>query len=184
MPSLNLDLNYFDHVKTMRLLSRLGPGSDVLPIRLWAWVGGHQPESGRLEMLEAELELICRWWGEKGSMVAAMLEVGFLRRDGTFFRIHDWLDHSGHLASFKKRAVNAARIRWGLDKAPSNAKKQVSNAPSNALAVPCRSLPAKQDVKARPLSAISQKKSKTDDKPMTVKEMRAIRLKNLGKPKR
>lgn len=127
MASLNLDLNYFDHPKTLRLMARLGAKADVLPIRLWAYVGKHQPESGRLDMTEAELERACRWWGKRGAMVTAMVDVGFLdQRTQTSFSVHDWLDHSGHLGTFKIRAQTAARKRWGMPEA------QPSNASSNA----------------------------------------------------
>lgn len=109
---MNLDLNYFDHIKAMRLESKLGNGTDVLPIRLWAYVGKQSPQTGRLKMLDAEVERICRWWGRKGEMISAMIEIGFLERDGEFVQVHDWFDHSGHLATFKKRAIKANRIRW------------------------------------------------------------------------
>ncbi len=33
MPSLNLDLDYFTHIKTLRMVSRLGKGSEIFPIR-------------------------------------------------------------------------------------------------------------------------------------------------------
>lgn len=144
MPSLNLDLNYFDHVKTIRLVARLGPGSDVLPIRLWAWVGSHQPETGRLALLEAELELICRWWGEKGVMVSAMIEIGFIKKYGDICEVNDWLEHSGHLAAFKKRAQKAARIRWGIKRKSSNASSIAKGKPKQcpSRAVHSRALPA------------------------------------------
>lgn len=137
MSSLNLNLNYFDHQKAMRIESRLGNGADVLPIRLWAYIGRQNPEHGRVAMLEAEIERVCRWWGEKGAMVAAMVEIGFLERDGEFFKVHDWHDHSGHLATFKKRAVKAARKRWGLNRkssnASSNARSRPKQSPSSTL---------------------------------------------------
>lgn len=137
MPSLNLDLNYFDHVKAMRLVARLGPGADVLPIKLWAWVGNHHPETGRLALLESEVEHICHWWGDKGAMVSALLEIGFLKKVGNFFEINDWFEHSGHLAAFKKRAKKAARKRWGIktksSNASSNAKSEVEQSPCSAV---------------------------------------------------
>jgi len=126
MPSLNLNLDYFDHAKAMRLEARLGPGADVLPIRLWAYVGRHYPTLGCVAMLEAELERVCRWWGEKGVMVSAMLEIGFLESDGDKYTIHDWFDHSGHLSKFKKRAEKAARKRWGIKSKRSNASSIAS----------------------------------------------------------
>lgn len=144
MPSLNLDLNYFDNIKTMRLVARLGPGSDVLPIKVWVYAGKLSPESGRLALLESELEHICGWWGKKGEMLAAMVEIGFLKREGNLLEINDWFEHSGHLAAFKKRAKKAAKKRWGV-------KLKISNASSNA----------KGEVKQSPCSAVHNMHSST-----------------------
>jgi len=145
MASLNVDLNYFDHPKTMRLVARLGHGADVLPIRLWAYIGRHHPESGCLALLESEFEHICGWWGEKGDMLTAMIEIGFVKREGNLFEVNDWHEHSGHLASFKKRAKKAARKRWGIKRkqsnAPSIAKPEFKQSPSST--VHSSSLPAK-----------------------------------------
>lgn len=162
MPSLNLDLNYFDHVKTIRLVARLGPGSDVLPIRLWAWVGSHQPETGYLALLEAELEHVCRWWGEKGAMVSAMMEIGFIKKRGAIYEVNDWLDHSGHLAAFKKRAQKAARKRWGIKRKSSNATSIAKHKPkqSPSRAVHSRALPTNNTEGAKaPASKVFSKPS-------------------------
>ena len=137
MASLNLDLNYSDNVKTLRLAARLGPGSQFLPIALWLYTGKHHPEDGRLALLEAELELVCGWWGEKGACMAALIDLGFLERREGFFQVHDWLDHSGHLAVFKKRAKNAAKKRWSKahesSNASSNTKVEDKQSPSSAV---------------------------------------------------
>lgn len=153
MPSLNLDLNYFDHAKTMRLESILGNGADVLPIRLWAYVGRHNPEQGRVSMLEGELERVCRWWGEKGAMVAAMMKIGFIEKDGEFYEIHDWLDHSGHLSAFKKRAIKANRIRWG--------KRSKSRTPTRTPKHEAKESPSS----AVPFSAVHNNKKSVFSKP-------------------
>src|SRR5665213_3050345 len=148
MPSLNLDLNYFDHAKPMRLETILGNGADVLPIRLWTYVGRHSPEHGRVKMLEGELERICRWWGDKGEMVRVMIEIGFLERDGDFYQIHDWHDHSGHLSAFKKRAVKANKIRWG--------KHRKSRTPTRT---------TKHEAKESPSSAVHSSKKNVFSRP-------------------
>lgn len=113
MPSLNLDVNYFEHVKTQRLVAALGIGSEVFPIRLWCFVGKHYPETGDLPGLETgELENLLGWRGEAGRCVEALIKVGFLERIKRGFRVHDWKEHSGHLAAFKTRASRAAKARW------------------------------------------------------------------------
>ena len=113
MPYLNLDLDFFDHPKTKRLVGLLGKGAEVLPIRLWCACGKYQAESGRLIGYSTQaIEATCAWWGRKGEMVDAMLEVGFIEKTDDGFQVHDWPDHAGHLAAFKERAVKAARKRW------------------------------------------------------------------------
>lgn len=130
MPYLNLDIDYFTNRKTSRLIGLLGRGAAELPIRLWAYCGKHHPESGSLTGYSAqEIESVVGWWGGSGKMVEAMVSVGFLEKTETGYQVHDWLEHAGHLAAFKKRARAAAKKRW--DKyASSNAQEGFTNAPS------------------------------------------------------
>lgn len=113
MPSLNLDLDYFDHPKTRRLIGLLGRGAEVLPIRLWAYCGKFHFEDGRLtDYTEQEIETLVCWWGEPGRVVAALRKCGFLDDHGQGLQVHDWKQHQGHIKAYKDRAVNAAKIRW------------------------------------------------------------------------
>ena len=129
MPYLNIDLDYFTHPKTMRLVAILGPGAAELPIRLWTYCAKHHTETGRLiGYTENEVESAAGWIGEKGKLVAAMLKLNFLEKIEDGYRIHDWLDHAGHLAAFKKRAKSGAKERW-RSYASSNAKSKITNAP-------------------------------------------------------
>lgn len=124
MPYLNLDLDYFDHPKTRRLIGLLGKGSEVIPIRLWAYAGKYHAADGKLAGYSAqEIETVIGWWGEKGACINALIHVGFLRQDEHFF-IHDWLEHEGHIIAFKEKARNMARKRWA---------DAASNAASNAI---------------------------------------------------
>lgn len=128
MPYLNLDLNYFDHRKTKRLVGRLGRGADLLPIVLWNYCGKFHAESGMLTRYSAsEIESIVGWWGKSGAFVAAMLDVGYLERNGKGFKVHEWLEHQGHLDAFSVRGKIAAKARW--DKVKRDA---ISNATSIA----------------------------------------------------
>ena len=114
MPYLNVDLAFFTHRKTIRLVGLLGRGAEVLPIKLWSYCGMHHAESGKLTSYGSEeIESVVGWWGEKGRAVEAMLTVCFLERDDSGnFQVHDWFEHAGHLAAFKKRAKSAAKKRW------------------------------------------------------------------------
>lgn len=113
MPYLNLDLDYFDHPKTKRLVGLLGRGAEALPIRLWSYCGKYHSDDGKLTGYSAhEIESICAWWGRKGEMVEAFMKVGFLVRTENGFQVHEWKDHQGHLPVFKERGKKAAQARW------------------------------------------------------------------------
>lgn len=120
MPYLNLDLDYFDHPKTKRLVGLLGRGADVLPIRLWAYCGKYHAESGRLTGYSPqEIEKLIDWWGKSGEAVEALLKVGFLE-DKNGLQVHDWKEEQGHIHALKIRNKKVAKNRW----------KNIKNAPS------------------------------------------------------
>lgn len=122
---LNLDLDYFTHPKTVRLVGLLGKGAEVLPIRLWCYCGKYHVESGRLTSYSIqEIEATVGWWGKSGEMVKAMLHVGFLDEADGEFQLHDWEEHEGHLLALRERGKTAAKARWE--------KTRSSNATSNA----------------------------------------------------
>lgn len=146
MPSLNLDLNFFDHPKVKRLRAAIGPEAEIYLLRLWAYAGRFHAATGNLKgYTSAEIEALAEWKGESGKMLQAMLRVGFLEPGN---KIHDWREHEGHLIIFKERAQQAAATRWGnrINK-ESKQKHKTSNASSsatsNALAVHCSSLQSK-----------------------------------------
>lgn len=113
MPALNLDLNYFDHPKTKRLIGLLGPGAETYPIRLWVYCGKYHHKDGDLSSYtDGEVEAVSGWTGHPGRMLQAMLTVGFLERSESGLRVHDWQDHAGHFAAYHERAKMAAKQRW------------------------------------------------------------------------
>src|SRR4051812_1225837 len=114
MAYLNLDLDYFEHRKTKRLIGRLGKGVEVLPLRLWSYCGKFHPEDGRLSgYSEAEIASIAGWWREPTEFLQAMLDVCLMGKDERGYFIHEWREHQGHLEAFKVRAKKGAAARWG-----------------------------------------------------------------------
>ena len=115
MPTLNLELNYFEHPKARKLRARLGDSADVLPLRLWCYVGQfcNKHDGVLVGHDDLEIEEIIRWKGKAGAAIEALIAVGFLERlpDG-ILKVHDWEEHSGHLAAFGLRAKAAAKARW------------------------------------------------------------------------
>ena len=113
MAYLNLDLDYFDHPKTLRMIGLLGEVGAEIPIRLWAKVGKFFPRDGFLRgYSEADIDAIVGWHGKSGSAAAAMITVGFLIKEKGGFRIHDWEEHEGHIWALKIRNCKIAKKRW------------------------------------------------------------------------
>lgn len=135
MADLNVDLNYFTHPKTKRLIGLLGRGSEVLPIRLWCHCGAHHSETGTLAGYSPqEIEALAEWWGKPGAMLQALLKVGFVHETADGYQIHDWEEHQGHIHAFKLKGQAMAKTRW--DKVRDAARNAASIATSNASTVP------------------------------------------------
>jgi hypothetical protein len=133
VPYLNLDLNYFEHPKTRRLIGLLGRNSEVLPLRLWTYCGKVHAQDGELTgYAPQEIESIVGWWGKSGEMVSAFLNVGFLEKTDKGYAVHEWAEHEGHIVNFHKRAKIAAAARWGdaTSNASSNAKSNPKHCPN------------------------------------------------------
>jgi hypothetical protein len=126
--SLNVDIDYFDHPKTKRLIGMLGRNSEVLPLRLWSYCGKFHAKDGRLTGYSTqEIESIVGWWGKPGHFVEAMITVRFLHAGKNTYQIHEWKEHQGHLHSFSIRGKTAAKARWKRIKEQCN-KHALSNA--------------------------------------------------------
>ncbi len=141
MAYLNLDLDYFDHPKTKRLVGLLGRGSDVLPVRLWCYCGKFHADTGDMTGYSpTELESLIGWWGQPGKAVEVLEHLKFLDATDSGYKVHDWDKINGHIAAFKARAQAGAAEKWRRVKAEADAqamlKQSLSNAASNALTDP------------------------------------------------
>lgn len=140
MPSLNLDLDFFDHPKTRRLVGLLGRGSEVLLLRLWCYCGRYHFRDGRLAGYSPqEIESICAWWGQAGRAIEAFVRVGFLEAMPDGYLVHDWDQWQGHFAVYHDRARKAATARWNKRGGDAQAMLEAlhKHNSSNAPAVQC-----------------------------------------------
>lgn len=174
MAYLNLDVDFFTHPKTLRLVAILGDGAIACLLRLWSYTAKHYTESGILSgMTACELESIIGWRGESGVLMLTLTNLGFIDVVSNNCRIHGWKEHAGHLVSFKKRAKSAAYTRWRryatsmqqalLSDESSNAQKQITNAPN--LSYPNLSYPTKtkEEEKIRSASEKPQRIATDED---------------------
>lgn len=140
--SLNVDLDYFSHPKTRRLVGILGKGAEVLPIKLWAYCGKYHAELGQMIGYTCgEIESIIEWAGTPGEAVAALLKVKYLEQIDGGYAAHDWVEYQGHIHAYKVRGKAAAMKKWSAlgnlgNPKSSNATSTPKDASSNACGIP------------------------------------------------
>jgi hypothetical protein len=123
------------HPKTRRLSRALNlkrRETVGLLILLWTWAIEYAP-SGELSGFAAEdLADATDWKGDIDRLVDALVESGFVDREGAHLRLHDWDSYQGHL--LVKRQANAARqAKWREKK-----RNALHNATGNAPVTPLR----------------------------------------------
>ncbi len=133
MPSLNLDIDYFDHRDTKRLVAKLGKGSETIPWRLKCYAAKFHPETGRLEGYEPkELLMLAGISGNASSILQALTDIGFLLKIDSGYAIPNWHIEQGHLAAFSVRGKKAATARWDKIRGEKLAQQELLDASSIA----------------------------------------------------
>lgn len=114
MAYINLDINYFDHIKTKRLVSRLGKHAEILPVKLWCYASKHPMLRGRLmTYTPRDVAGVLAWRGDPVKLINVLVELKFLDRIGeNDYQIHEWEEYQGHLIAFSERGKVAAKKRW------------------------------------------------------------------------
>lgn len=158
MPNLNLDLDYFSHPKTVRLVGIIGDGADIYPIRLWAYCGKYHVADGVLKgYSKGEIEGALGWRGKGGELVDALLKVGYLDKNRETYSVHEFVDHEGHLLAFHERAKQANKARWDKIRGqktsdPSRTPKaEVKESPVPIRTVPDLTVPKKEEPLSTPV---------------------------------
>lgn len=124
MQYLNIDVDFFNHPKTVRFCVELGGHrAEVLPVRLWAHVAKYHSEDAFLkDYSPATIAKVLGWKEDAEKLVQALLNCGFIEQKKGGFKVHDFNEHNGHLALYKERGRIAAAARWSKYK-PAAEKK-------------------------------------------------------------
>ena len=125
MPSINVETNYPEHIKTLKLKSLLGPEADCYPIRLWCLAAAQAPEDGILKGYDAPmLEMSLKWSGKPGALTHGLEASGYLGLTDNGYQVIGWSDHQGHIGFFKRRARENNAKRWGKGNHPTQHPRQ------------------------------------------------------------
>ena len=90
--------DFLDHWKTQLLVDKLG-GDQSAPlrvIRLWSHCQNRRKNIFPA-MTSATLKAVCHYLGDADQLESAMLEAGFLRRDGDTLIVHEWDQYNASL---------------------------------------------------------------------------------------
>lgn len=109
---VQLDADYWDHPKTLKLIELLGPRGESIPLKMWSWAARFKV-SGVFDSV-AQLAIACRFRGQAETVQTALKSAGFIDPDG--LTIHDWTSRTGHgIAMYEKekerQRLKAERIR-------------------------------------------------------------------------
>ena len=87
---IRLSVNFFNHIKTLRLKKACGLEGIVGLQKLWVWAAVNRP-SGDLSGFSApEIEAVCDWGGDEGCFISALREIGWLDGEEGSFQLHGW----------------------------------------------------------------------------------------------
>ena len=114
---MRLDLNFVDHPKVRRLIHLAGYEGFYGLIRLFS-IAGRMYTDGVFNGCEKEVLDGFAEWRKEESLVDILIKVGFIKKKGAVYEIHDWRDHQPWLYGSKMRsekAKAAANARWIKD---------------------------------------------------------------------
>lgn len=144
MAYMNLDLDFPDHPKTRKLVALYGDNAEMYFVRIIIYACKYH-DTGNLEGYSPQgIESIAKWKGASGELVDFFLRVGFLDKldNQIGFKIHDFMEHQGHVKALRERARNAAKMRWKKYAKMGNTKRMLEHMPghefSNAPSIPSK----------------------------------------------
>lgn len=114
MPDMRLDLNFVDHPKVKKLIRLAGYEGFYGLLRLFS-IAGRMYTDGVLRGCESQDIDDFAEWRKEDPLVDILIEVGFVKKNGTDYEIHDWAEHQPWLYGAEERSEKAraaANARW------------------------------------------------------------------------
>lgn len=122
---LRLPRGFMHDLPVKVMLRKQGPEAIIAILRLWDWVAGNFPTTGRLENISSEdIHLICEVPTENNDFIPDMIATSNLGQDenGIYF-IPDWVEKQPYVAKAEERKAKAtakAVKRWEAEHASKN----------------------------------------------------------------
>lgn len=122
---IRLSSGFLDHPKTVKLERKLGLAGFKGLLRLWFFCRENRPKGNFNGMTDDDIEIAAKWDGEPGALVEAMIEIGWLNRNGNnALYVHDWQHHQPWSYFAEERAEKArASVMQRWNKKGKNTKR-------------------------------------------------------------
>ena len=87
---IRLSVNFFSHLKTLKLERRCGKEAVLCLLKLWVWAAVNQPSGDLSGYCSEDLELFSGWTGERGEFVRGLRDIGWLDGEEKSYHLHGW----------------------------------------------------------------------------------------------
>jgi len=93
---IRLKCNFINHIKTKKLIKKLGYEGFYSLISLWCYAAQNKPK-GVLDIPVEDIAIASNWSGDPEMFISALLQCGFLEKsNGGALVLHDWEEHNRH----------------------------------------------------------------------------------------
>ena len=87
---IRLSVNFFSHLKTLKLERRCGKEAVLCLLKLWVWAAVNQPSGDLSGYCSEDLELFSGWTGERGEFARGLRDIGWLDGEERAYHLHGW----------------------------------------------------------------------------------------------
>lgn len=114
---IRLDVEFFNHPKTVKLERALTFEGIRSLLKLWIWAAKNCPDGNFIGLDEDDIEIAAQWGGTAGDFVKALAEIGWLdshlteQTGPTFYQLHNWTYRNGWVADSTNRSDKARLSR-------------------------------------------------------------------------
>jgi hypothetical protein len=106
-----VDPDFLEHWRTRMVVDALG-GDEMAPlyiIRIWSHC--QQRKGDSFEMPSAGLKALCKYQGDAQKLESALIEAGFLARDGAVLKVPKWSEKNASLIAAWNNGASGGRPR-------------------------------------------------------------------------
>jgi len=124
-----VNVAFFNHLKTKKLIQKLGKEGVFSLMSLWAYTAQNKPKGILTNLTKDDISILVDWEGEINHFLDVLIELKFLDKENNGeYSIHNWEQRNGfayYAEERSEKARKAAEQRWKMEKEAK--KKGASN---------------------------------------------------------